>query len=335
MVFVFSLSVVFSISPYAYDVNGYTITNSYYFDIGDVQSNQFDTEIRNNTETDLIYVYMIISLPDQVNSGNTIDFDLTLNTSTAASIGYNLGLYNQNNSQINSINGTLVSNQIRVSDIELTDTLDYITVRYTINDPTWTADPLETYYYWRMQVTDVQLTRDNSNILNNILDWIQSIYRNIANLPSNISESISGLFETLTESVNKIATDLIEGLEDLFVPDQEYLETYYDKYDQLLEDKFGFMYQSFDLVVEHTERFISALTTSQAADDDNSGYIQFPSVTVPLAGTDFTFGGWNVKIVPEGFEFLIESLKVITDIVCTIALVNTLYKRIVITLKGR
>lgn len=41
----------------------------------------------------------------------------------------------------------------------------------------------------------------------------------------------------------------------------------------------------------------------------------------------FTFGGYDVQIVPTGFDFIVNILKTVIGIVCTILCVNALRKK--------
>ena len=60
---------------------------------------------------------------------------------------------------------------------------------------------------------------------------------------------------------------------------------------------------------------------------DETDTIEFPQASINLSGTPFTFGGYSVKIVPEGFGVLVTAIKSIVAIVCTVAFVNGMRKR--------
>lgn len=126
------------------------------------------------------------------------------------------------------------------------------------------------------------------------------------------------LFDAILYIPNLIVDLILDGLSDLFVPTEEFLVSFRDKFDVLFSERFGAVYQSAVLV----DDLYDGLTESDEQDS-----IHFPSTTLSFEDTDFTFGGYDVKVVPEGFEFLAEICKKAISIVCTILFVNGLKKR--------
>lgn len=184
---------------------------------------------------------------------------------------------------------------------------------------------------------DIDFSSSNFNLsiisesgkLSNILDTIKNIFTSITNLPANIANSIKGFFDNVVNAVNKVFTaiselpakiwNLIEtGLKNLFVPTEEDLQEYYDKWDVLMSERFGALYEVVNIVTDFIDSFKSY---------NETGTIDFPAVTVDLAGSPFTFGGWTVDIVPDGFGLLFDSLKLAVDMVCTYAFVFGMKKR--------
>lgn len=123
----------------------------------------------------------------------------------------------------------------------------------------------------------------------------------------------------ILDGITSIPEMILDGIKGLFVPDAEGLANQQEKWTQLLEDRFGAVYESVAII----DNFASAFT-----DQSTQTTIEFPSVTIPLAGADFVFGGWQVDVVPDGFEFLIEVLKKIIDIVCTFLFVQGMKRRL-------
>lgn len=156
-------------------------------------------------------------------------------------------------------------------------------------------------YTFDFAVTSVTLTQDeeDTGIFAGILGWVKKIFNSILDLPNKIADMIKGLF----------------------VPSEKSIIELKDKFEALFADRFGAAYQSIEVV----EQFGQAMGISTYSDTVDT--ITFPSVTVPLAGTEFTFGGWEVDLVPKGFEGLITPLKLIVDLVCTIACVNMFRRR--------
>ena len=161
----------------------------------------------------------------------------------------------------------------------------------------------DTYNKIAVSIEDI-----NTGLLSGILGKLQEVKDNISNVITSI-----------TELPQKIWAFIENGLKSLFVPDEQYIVEYKDKWDTLLENKLGAVYEVANVTFESWDRV-------RASDEQDT--IQMPEVSIPLPDdNEFTFGGYDVKIVPDGFGFLVTSVKIITAVVCTIAFVNGLRKR--------
>lgn len=190
----------------------------------------------------------------------------------------------------------------------------------------------------KMNISET-LYSETNGLLDTIIQWLTSIRDNIVNLPSLIANAIKGFFDNIVNAitnmvsalqeklqsvldgiVNKL-TDLgnflIDGIKGLFVPDSDTLAAEKDKWDELLESRFGALYEVIALIDDYAQTF-------QASE---KGTITMPEVTIPLGDADFVFGGWEVKIIPDGFSVLIDALKLIISISATILFVNGLRNR--------
>lgn len=147
---------------------------------------------------------------------------------------------------------------------------------------------------------DITVQSEEAGLLGGILGWIQNIFDSITELPAKLW----GMIEN--------------GLKSLFVPSEEYMSGYSDKWDELLASRFGAVYQVCDIVIDSWDNIMSA---------DERNIIDIPVVTIPLGDSSFTFGGYDVQIVPAGFETLVEAVKLIAGIVCTYLFINGLLKR--------
>ncbi len=139
-----------------------------------------------------------------------------------------------------------------------------------------------------------------------------------AGLLSGIIEWIKGIFNSIIELPAKLWSLISDGLKSLFVPDSEYMASYSDKWDTLLSSRFGAIYDVATIIHD----FVGQI---QVADKTNTIYM--PSVNLNSAGIPFSFGGYNIQIVPTGFTILIEICKKIISIACTFLFVNSLRKR--------
>lgn len=160
--------------------------------------------------------------------------------------------------------------------------------------------------------------KDDNNLQLNIL--IQS---EEAGLLEGILGKLQSLWNSITDLPNKLWSLIENGLKNLFVPSEEYIVSYKDKWDELLSDRLGAVYQVVNVLTESWDGVMEA---------DQVDSIQFPATSINLpsgngATVTFTFGGYPVQIVPDGFDFLVTSLKVLVGVVATIAFINGLRKR--------
>lgn len=105
-----------------------------------------------------------------------------------------------------------------------------------------------------------------------------------------------------------------------FVPSTEFFEEYFDQFDYLLEERMGFMYTAYSYIIDLYYNLIDYWKDEGSV----QSYIVFPVVEIPISeGTVFSFGGWEVNVIPEGFESIVETLKMIVNLICTIYMIIT------------
>ena len=130
---------------------------------------------------------------------------------------------------------------------------------------------------------------------------------------------LENIFKSLGELPGKIWQYISDGLKSLFVPDEQEMVAYKDKWDELLAERFGAVYQAASLIVD---------SWSDVQESTQTHTIDMPEVTIPLPeGNKFSFGGFAVQIVPSGFNPLVISVKSAIGIVCTFLFINGLRKR--------
>ena len=170
-----------------------------------------------------------------------------------------------------------------------------------------------------------------SGLLKDILEWFKSLFNKVTEGFDNIGDWLSDTFNKITEGFNNIGTwfaelpkkiwDLIsEGLKTLFVPDDEYLETYKDKFDNLLEQRFGAVYQSVDVLHD----FFKSL---QVNSDDF--VFELPEVDLSSVGIPFKFGGYQFSFTELSvpFELLIYGVRLLGNFLVVTAFISGLRKR--------
>lgn len=138
----------------------------------------------------------------------------------------------------------------------------------------------------------------------------------------NVQDASGSVVTADTEKVswwNRFTT----FMEDLFASDSDetnnMMESAADQSQDLAEDRLGAVAQAGDVIDDLTGAF------------QNHGVmdtIAFPSLTINFGGVPWTFGGWDVSVIPPGFEPLIETLKLLIDIIATLAFIQAMRHRL-------
>lgn len=147
---------------------------------------------------------------------------------------------------------------------------------------------------------------------------LAGIFQKVKDGFQNLKDGLNNVVKSITELPEKIWVNISDGLKGLFVPSEESMTLYKDKWDELLASRFGAVYQVVNIMTDSWDGIMQA---------DETDTIAFPQATINFSGTPFTFGGYDVKIVPDGFGVLVTAIKSIVAIVCTVAFVNGLRKR--------
>lgn len=143
---------------------------------------------------------------------------------------------------------------------------------------------------------------------------------------NDLLSDISGGIDSVVDGITGLPGKILDGITGLFVPSAEDMAGIKDKWDALLQKRFGAVYESIAIIDQWAQAF---------QDQGIQDTIHFPEVSIPLAGTDFVFGGWDIDVVPDGFGFLIEALKKFIDVACTLLFVNGMKNRYDKILEGR
>lgn len=162
-----------------------------------------------------------------------------------------------------------------------------------------------TYQY----IVDIQ--SEEAGLLQGVINKLTSGF-------SALGDKLSSVVNGILELPQKLWNLISDGLKSLFVPSEESMTDYKNKWDTLLSERLGAVYQVVNITLESWDGIMQA---------DETDTIEFPQATVNFSGTPFTFGGYSVKIVPDGFDLLVTAIKSIVGIVCTVMLVNGLRKR--------
>lgn len=162
---------------------------------------------------------------------------------------------------------------------------------------------------------NIEFQSEEAGLLSGLIGWVQNIFAKIGDTFDKVTE----IFTEIKNLPAKIWTFISDGLQNLFIPDAADIENFKNSMGTLLEDKLGAVYQVSNTVIETWERI-------QSSDEQDT--IHLPEVSMGLPeGNTFTYGGYDVKIVPDGFAFVAAAVKTITGVLCTVAVINGLRKR--------
>lgn len=149
---------------------------------------------------------------------------------------------------------------------------------------------------------------EKTGLLKSIIEWLKGI-----------KNGITDLFDSIKELPSKIWSFIENGLKSLFVPSEEFLTGFKTDMEDMLREKLGAVYQVIEITLESWDSIMNS---------DKKNYINLPETTINLPNNNsFTFGGYKVNIVPDGFAFIVTSIKTIIGIACTILFINGLRKR--------
>lgn len=168
-------------------------------------------------------------------------------------------------------------------------------------------------------VLSMKQESQESGLLSGILDWVKGIKGKIDDTFTSITSGFSNIGKWFSELPSKLWNAISDGLKNLFVPDEDFIVQYKEDMDSMLSEKLGAVYQVIDITLESWDRISSS---------DEQNTINLPETTINLPENNkFSFGGYDVKIVPDGFTMLADAIKLIGGILCTILFVNGLRRR--------
>lgn len=150
-------------------------------------------------------------------------------------------------------------------------------------------------------------------------DKISSVFTAITDGFKNLGNKVTEVVNSILELPRKIWGFIEDGLKSLFIPSTESFQELKSNFDSLLADKLGALYEVGTIIFDFWENILIA---------DERNAIDIPEVEIPIGSEKtFTFGGYSVPIVPEGFLPIALTSKLITSIIATFAYLNALKKK--------
>lgn len=145
------------------------------------------------------------------------------------------------------------------------------------------------------------------------------LLKSIIGLITNIRDNVVGLVDAIL-SLPGLIWDYIEsGLMALFIPDQDQMVDFNNAMDELLADRLGALYQGTNMVID----FLMSLGTYE-----QQSTIRFPGLDMSDFGIPFVMEPQEVEIIPDAFDFIVDSIKFIVNVLATILFVNSLKRRL-------
>lgn len=188
---------------------------------------------------------------------------------------------------------------------------------------------LNAYNYLQLYISDVRLERiesEEEGLLNSIIQWLKDLKETVLGGFSGIGQNLSNGFTNLKNGLIELKNNILElpqkianSLKNLFVPSDNYFVNKMDEMQLELEQNLGAVYQVSNLLDDFFTGFNADVTIN---------VIEVPLLTVDLLGYPFSFGGWNVPIIPDGrLQFLADACKFVIGVLTTFGLLYGLRKK--------
>lgn len=163
------------------------------------------------------------------------------------------------------------------------------------------------------------MDEETKGLLGTIIAWLTSI-----------RDTIGSVFTAIIELPGKIATALIDGIKSLFIPDQDDFEELKGKYQTLLETKFGFIYQSFEMLGTLFDTVVSGWS-------NHSDYtFEFPGISFTMLGETYTIAEEQIiDMDNEAMTILRNFAGTIVSLICVLALVHSMETLFVAIVSGK
>lgn len=137
------------------------------------------------------------------------------------------------------------------------------------------------------------------------------------NSQNGLLAGILSKISDLLDFVLTIPSLILDGIKNLFVPSSSDLNSIYDDFSSLMEEKLGAVWECFDVVYS----IFNGLTSTSEA-----GTIDFPGISLSLAGATFSIPAQSVALWPSGFEALRDTVRTATTFTFICAFVSGLIR---------
>lgn len=130
------------------------------------------------------------------------------------------------------------------------------------------------------------------------------------NVNVDMSET-NGLLDRILASIQGIAQSILDGIKGLFIPGDDFMDTFKVDMQTLLQEHLGGLYEAEQLMADSFEQLPNVVAKSE---------IYIPPLTLNLAGTPFKLGDWHVPLKVSGMpSVLYDGIAFIIDFLCLAA----------------
>lgn len=130
------------------------------------------------------------------------------------------------------------------------------------------------------------------------------------NVNVDLSET-NGFLDRILAAIQGIAQSILDGIKGLFIPDDDFMDTFKADMQTLLQEHLGGLYEAEQLMADSFEQLPNVIAKSE---------IYIPAITLNLAGTPFKLGDWHVPLKVAGMPALLyEGIAFIIDFLCLAA----------------
>lgn len=145
-----------------------------------------------------------------------------------------------------------------------------------------------------------------------------------------IVDGVKAIVTGIIEMPGKIASAILDGIKGLFIPDEAGLQELKGKYQTLLETKFGFIYQAFQMMGDLWNTIVDDWSS-------HSDYtFQFPGISFAMDGESYTLvPAQVVDMDNELMDVLRGAAGTIISIVCVLAIFPTMEDLFIAFISGK
>lgn len=180
-------------------------------------------------------------------------------------------------------------------------------------------------------VDDVKQEQEKTNgLLGSLIDLVKSIISGLG----TIVQSIGNIVTAIAELPGKIWTAISDGLQLLFVPSTDEMDDLYRKFSTLMQNKLGFVYESFQLV----ENLFKTIHNGWSSHSDYT--FDFPGIIIK--GVDLNRPNREIVIAPKQtidfnnavFTTLRNTAGTLVSIVAVLACIHAFEKMFIAIISG-